>query len=157
MRMGTPQWLALAGAVVAVVLLLLLPRGPEAPAVDPGEARLAEAVAMVQGASPMAGIQQLLTIVKEEPDNAGAHWHLGLFSVQSGQYDRALERFQQVARLDPEGYPDVWFYLGRAYATLDSTEQAIASLRKYRTLAQDTVILNGVDRFIAELEQELKQ
>lgn len=157
MRMGKPQWAALAIAVVAIVLLMLLPRGPEAPALDPGEARLAEAVALVQGSEPMRGIQQLLAIVKDDPENAGAHWHLGLFSVQSGQYDKALERFLRVAELDPEGFPDVWFYLGRTYATLDSNAQAIASLRKYRTLVQDTVILNGVDRFIGELEQELKQ
>ncbi len=118
---------------------------------------MAEAIALVQGTNPMQGIQQLLAIVKEDPDNAAAHWHLGLFSVQSGQYPKALERFQKVAELDPEAFPDVWFYLGRTYATLDSIPQAIASLRKYRTLTQDTVILNGVDRFIGELEQEHKQ
>jgi len=57
-----------------------------------------------------------------------------------------------VLELDSVGFPDAWFYLGRTYATLDSTPQAIASLKKYRTLTQDTAIINGVDRFLLELE-----
>jgi hypothetical protein len=57
-----------------------------------------------------------------------------------------------VRELDAGSFPDVWFYLGRTYATLDSTEQAIECLRKYRTLTTDTVIINGVDRFLMELE-----
>ena len=54
--------------------------------------------------------------------------------------------------LDSVNFPDAWFYLGRTYATLDSNAQAIASLKKYKTLTQDTAMLNGVDRFLLELE-----
>jgi tetratricopeptide (TPR) repeat protein len=74
--------------------------------------------------------------------------------VQSGQFDKALERFKKVRDLNAEAFPDVWFYLGRTYATLDSTDQAIACFRTYRTLTQDTAIINGVDRFLLELENK---
>jgi cytochrome c-type biogenesis protein CcmH/NrfG len=160
MGLKKPQLLALAGAVVVIVLLALAPRVPAgkqelAAQADPLKIRTAEAVALVNGEDPMRGIMALREILQEDPDNVEAHWHLGLFSVQSGQYDKALERFKRVVDLAGDNVPDAWFYLGRTYATLDSIPQAIESLRKYRTLAQDTVIIHGVDRFLGELENEL--
>jgi lipopolysaccharide biosynthesis regulator YciM len=153
-----PQWLALAGAVVAIVLLVLAPRTPSgkaeetAAAITPAKARIMEAVALVQGQDPMRGIMMLREIVEQEPDNAEAHWQLGLFAVQSGQMDKALERFRKVRDLDEAGHPDVWFYLGRTYATLDSTDQAIDCLRKFRSITQDTAAIRVVDGFLNELE-----
>ena len=157
MGLKKPQLLALAGAVVVIVLLVLAPRIPtgkeaKVPAMDPIEAKTAEAVALVNGQDPMRGIMMLREILEEDPNNVEAHWHLGLFSVQSGQYEKALERFKKVIELEPDGFPDAWFYLGRTYATLDSNAQAIASLKKYKTLTQDTALLAGVDRFLLELE-----
>lgn len=158
MGLGKPQLLALAGAAVAVVLLLMVPRTPsgkqsEAPAVTPAKVRMMEAVTLVNGSDPMRGIMMLRQIVEEEPDNAEAHWHLGLFSVQSGQLDKALERFKKVRDLDAEGFPDVWYYLGRTYATMDSIDQAISCLERYRTLVvEDTAITRQVDGFLKELE-----
>jgi tetratricopeptide (TPR) repeat protein len=159
MGLKKPQLLVLMVAVVLVVLLVFVPRVPAGTqaaveAVDPLKIKTDEAVALVNGEDPMRGIMMLREILEEDPDNAEAHWHLGLFSVQSGQYDKALERFKKVVELDAEGFPDAWFYLGRTYATLDSIDQAITSLRKYRTLVQDTAIANGVDRFLLELENE---
>lgn len=161
MVLKKPQLLALAGAVVVVVLLVLAPRTPSgkkeeaaaaASQMDPAKARMAEAVALVQGQEPMRGIMMLREIVQEDPANAEAHWHLGLFSVQSGQYDKALDRFKKVKELDEASFPEVWFYLGRTYATLDSTDQAITCFERYKTMTQDTAILNGVDRFLIELK-----
>ena len=160
MGLKKPQMLALAGALVVIVLLVLAPRTPAtereaAATADPLKIRTAEAVAMVNGADPMRGIMMLREVLEDDPDNVEAHWHLGLFSVQSGQYDKALERFKKVELLAGEKIPDVYFYLGRTYATLDSIPKAIESLRKYKTLAEDTVLIEGVDRFILELENEL--
>jgi tetratricopeptide (TPR) repeat protein len=158
MGLKKPQLLALLGALVVIVLLFMAPRTPagkeaaEVRSMDPAQAKTQEAIVLVNGQDPMRGIMMLREIVEEHPDNAEAHMHLGLFSIQSGQYDKALARFQKVLELDSVGFPDAWFYLGRTYATLDSTPQAIASLKKYRTLTQDTAIINGVDRFLLELE-----
>lgn len=156
-----PQLVAVAVAVITIVLLMMVPRkapvAVEEAAMDPMEIRLAEAVALVNGSEPMRGIMMLREILAEDPGNAEAHWHLGLFSVQSGQFDKAAERFRKVIELDEAGHPEAWFYLGRTQATLDSVPQAIESLRKYRTLTQDTAILSGVDRLLKELENELTQ
>ncbi len=160
MRLKRPQLLALAGALVVIVLLLMAPRVPAgkmemAATADPIKIRTAEAVALVNGQDPMRGIMALRDILQDDPDNVEAHWHLGLFSVQSGQYDKALDRFKKVVELAGDDVPDAWFYLGRTYATLDSLPQAIESFEKYRTLAEDTIIINGVDSFLVELKNEL--
>ena len=158
MGLKRPQFLALLGALAVVVLLVVLPRTPSGKsaaavkALSPAEVKMAEAIALVQGQDPMRGIMMLRELVEQDPDNAEAHWHLGLFSIQSGQYEKALDRFRKVRELDAGRFPDVWFYLGSTYAALDSTEQAIECLRKYRTLTTDTVILDGVDRYLMELE-----
>lgn len=160
MGLKKPQLLVLLAALAVTVLLVLAPRTPSgkqdeaqaALAMPPADTKLTEAVALVQGQDPMRGIMMLREIVEQEPDNADAHWHLGLFSIQSGQHEKALERFKKVRDLDEKGYPDVWFYLGRTYATLDSTEQAIACFTKYKTLSTDTAVTQVVDRFLLELE-----
>jgi tetratricopeptide (TPR) repeat protein len=162
MGLKKPQLLALAGAMVVIVLLVLAPRVPAekramAAMADPMKIRTAEAMALVQGEDPMRGIMMLREILEEEPENIEAHWQMGLFSVQSGQFDKALDRFKKVVELAGDDVPDAWFYLGRTYATLDSIPQAIESLRRYRNIAQetDTALVHGVDRFILELENEL--
>ena len=155
MGLKKPQLLALGGALVVTVLLVMAPRTPsgkQEEMMSPGQARTAEAVALVNGQDPMRGIMMLREIAEEEPENVEVQWHLGLFSVKSGQMEKALERFKKVRDLDAEAFPDVWFFLGRTYATLDSTDQAIACLRKYRTLTQDSALINQVDGFLKELE-----
>src|SRR5688572_19914026 len=104
MGLKKPQLLALFGAMVVIVLLVLAPRVPAgkmemAAKADPLKIRTVEAVALVNGQDPMRGIVALREILQDDPDNIEAHWHLGLFSVQSGQYDKALERFKKVIEL----------------------------------------------------------
>jgi len=74
-----PQLLALLGALVVIVLLMLAPRTPAgkqpvaAQAMDPAKAKTAEAVALVNGQDPMRGIMMLREILEEDPDNVEAH------------------------------------------------------------------------------------
>jgi uncharacterized protein HemY len=117
------------------------------------EQRLAQAIAMVQGEKPMQGITILREMLQENPENVDVIWHLGHFSIQSGQYEKAIERFKQIVALDVEHYADAYFYLGRTYATLNDSANAIASFERYQTLISDTIVKDGVDRFINELKK----
>lgn len=116
------------------------------------EQRLAQAVAMVQGENPMKGIGILREMLQENPENIDVLWHLAHFSIQSGQYEKAIERFNQIVALDQEHYADAYFYLGRTYATLNDTAKAIQSFEKYQSLITDTIVIKGVERFINELK-----
>jgi tetratricopeptide (TPR) repeat protein len=103
------------------------------------------------GAPPMETILKLRKLADEQPENVEAQYHLGLFSWQTGQYDKSMERFKKVIALDPKGYPDAYAFLAQAYGTLDSTDKAIAAIETYKTLVTDTALLSGADRFLADL------
>lgn len=158
MRLGKPQALALGTALVVVVLLILAPRIPagkkEAAQVDPLKLRTAEAVALVNGPDPMRGIMMLRELAEEDPGNAEVQWHLGMFSAQSGQFDKAAERLRKVLELDEAGYQDAWFYLGHVYAALDSIDQALECLGTYRTLLDDPERIAELDRSMEKLANE---
>lgn len=183
MALKGSQWVMIGGAAVVVVLLALAPRTPKDKAVanaveagrvseDPNSgstphaqdaggmaASKDPAVAAIlselsAGAPPMETILKLRTLAEEQPDNVEAQYHLGLFSWQTGQYDKAMDRFRRVIALDAKGYPDAYAYLGKAYATLDSTDKAVAALETYKTLVTDTALLHGADRFLADLKKK---
>jgi cytochrome c-type biogenesis protein CcmH/NrfG len=43
----------------------------------------------------MQTILKLKGLADEEPENVEAQYHLGLFSWQTGQYDKAMDRFRR--------------------------------------------------------------
>jgi len=156
-----PQIVVLLAALFLIVLLILAPRIPQdateivnTQKVDPVEQRINEAVALVQGGQqPMQGIMMLREILEEDPDRVEAHWHLAHFSIQSGQYDKAVERFQKVIELDDEHqFHDARFYLGKTYATLGQNEKAIANFEEYLEHTQDSTVKKRVEEFIIELK-----
>ncbi|MEM8566688.1 MAG: peptidase, partial [Bacteroidota bacterium] len=51
------------------------------------------AMTLVSSSNPMQGILMLREILQEDPDNEQATFNLGVLSMQSGQYEKAVERF----------------------------------------------------------------
>ena len=97
--------------VLAALVWQVIPRQPaslaaeeiptsleEASPADP----VASAVEKVRGANPMAGILELKALAEAEPPNVDAVIELGRFSIQSGQLDKAKERFVQAIDLAPD-------------------------------------------------------
>jgi tetratricopeptide (TPR) repeat protein len=184
MGLKRQHWMMIAAAVAVVVLLALAPRTPAGQAEknatsarvseDPnsGSTPKAEGPAagmassnpkvsailneLAAGGPPMQVILKLKDLADKEPDNVEAQYHLGLFSWQTGQYDKAMERFRKTIALDAKNYPDAYAYLGQAYASLDSTDKAIAALETYKTLVSDTALTNGADRLIGEIKNKHK-
>ena len=66
------------------------------------------AVAKVSGENPMEGILALRALADETPPNLDAVMWLGRFSVQSGQLDKARERFVQVIDAQPDRVEAYW-------------------------------------------------
>jgi tetratricopeptide (TPR) repeat protein len=111
-----------------IVLFLVLPKQPQSK-VDEAmsssdDEKIAKAIELVNGPQPMQGIQMLLQLVETNPNNVDAHYVLGEFAVRSGQYEKALDRFNKVIALDPK-LIDAWIYKGEIYMNLDSAAQAL--------------------------------
>ena len=109
----------LAGAGALAAGVLLMPRTPASapppPAPSEGVA-LSDigtdpvdiAVAKVSGENPMEGILELRALADDTPPNLDAVMWLGRFSVQSGQLDKARERFDQVIDAQPDRVEAYW-------------------------------------------------
>lgn len=107
-------------------------------------------IAYVSGTpNPMQGITLLLDVVKQDPKNLKANLNLGLFSMKSGQFDKAVERFKTVIDVAPSA--EAWFYLASSYESMDMNTEAIAAYLKTKEIAADPNMSQFVDRKITEL------
>jgi cytochrome c-type biogenesis protein CcmH/NrfG len=102
-------------------------------------------------ANPMQGIQLLLEVVKEDPKNVKANTNLGLFSMRSGQFDKAITRFKTVIEQKPD--PEAWFYLATSYENLGQNKDAILAYEKSKELAAEPGLSNFVDQKIKALKK----
>lgn len=108
------------------------------------------ATALVNGATPMAGITMLLEVVEQEPEHLKANYNLGLFSMKSRQFDKAVDRFNTVLKQTPND-AEVWFYLATSYENIGLNQDAIQAYEKSKTLAADPSLSQFIDRKITEL------
>jgi outer membrane protein len=100
---------------------------------DDRNAKVEQAILSVTTDNPMAGIQQLVKLVKEYPDDFKAVVELGLFSMQTQQYTKAIERFQQAVKYHPNRW-EAQFYLAGAYEKAGDTAGAKAAYAKVKSM-----------------------
>ena len=116
------------------------------------DAKTGLGVAYVSGTpNPMQGIQLLREVVERDPENINANMNLGLFSMKSGQFAKAVNRFKTVIAKDPK--PETWLYLAMAYENLGEKENAISAYTKGKELAADP----SVDKLVDQKLQELRK
>ena len=109
MNRQTGIGLTIAVGVALVAIVLWLPRksaDAEQLTALPTEAVAADdpveaAVQKVSGENPMEGILALRALAESDPPNVDAVVWLGIFGIQSGQLDKARERFSEALTLEP--------------------------------------------------------
>lgn len=104
---------------------------------DPVEA----AVQKVSGENPMEGILALRALAESDPPNADAVVWLGIFGIQSGQLDKARERFSEALTLEPGHLEATW-----QLAMLDMEEGAYdrAVVGFETVMGEDSTYANGL-------------
>lgn len=116
------------------------------------DAKTGLGAAMVTGTNnPMAGIAILREVVSADPKNLQANKTLGLFSMQSRQFDRAIDRFLTVIEIQPDA--ESYFYLATSYENIGLTNEAIAAFQKSKAMAADPTLSQFIDRRIEELSK----
>lgn len=126
----------------------------EAVDLDPSnlEAKTGLGAAMVTGtANPMAGIAILREVIEADPNNLEANKTLGLFSMQSRQFDRAIDRFLTVIEIKPDA--ESYFYLATSYENIGLKNEAIAAFQKSKEMAADPTLSQFIDRRIEDLSK----
>lgn len=110
----------------------------------------------VEGSSqPMDGIMLLRKVVGKDSSYVDAQVQLGMFAIQSGQMDKALDRFNKILKIKPD-YIQAYIYLGQIYADMGKKEQAIEMLELYMKKSNDNVINQQVEQFINDLKNTKK-
>ncbi|MGB0403179.1 MAG: tetratricopeptide repeat protein [Salibacteraceae bacterium] len=99
--------------------------------------KIEEAVKIItQGAgAPMQGIKLLKEVLEENPNNEQALYYLGNFSIQSGQFDKAVIRFEALLKVDAEN-EEARYLLAHSQQMLGDTS---AALKNYQIVLESTV------------------
>lgn len=115
---------------------------------DDDTAKMALAAAYIEGTGEtMQGVQLLLGITREKPDNVPANLMLGRLSIQSGQYDKAIERYNTVLKLEPEN-TEALYFLAEAYKGKGDKAKAIELLEKCKRVVNKPEFSKDIDAYI---------
>ena len=109
------------------------------------------AMTYVNTPTPMKGIMLLREVLQQEPTNELALFNLGLLSMRSNQYTRAIERFRQILVNNPDSRK-AQFYLGVSLAEAGQKDEAKRVLAQVKKQEKDPQILAAV----REYEERLK-
>lgn len=102
---------------------------------------------------PMQGIAMLMDVVKKDPKNLKANMSLGIFAIKSGQFDKAITRFNDIIAIKPS--PDAYFYLATSYESLGKNKEAIDAYLQSKKLAGNLTLSKFIDRKVAELQEKI--
>lgn len=116
------------------------------------EIRSKLAMTLVTTSNPMQGINMLRDVLNEYPENISAMYSLGVLSMQSGQYDKAVERFEKLIKLDPTNV-QASFYLAVSYFETKQFESAKIWFDKVKQMDNDPAIKQAADNYLKEINE----
>lgn len=102
--------------------------------------------------NPMQGILKIREVVEKDPGNVFGQMMLGLGSKKSGQYDKAIERFLNVLKVDPENL-DAIFNLAESYDIHNEKANAIKWYEEAKKRVAITEAKQALEKRIAELKR----
>ena len=102
--------------------------------------------------TPMEGISKILQVVKEDSTNIYAQMMLGHGALLSGQYDKAIVRFEAVLRNDP-GNLEAILLLAEVYERKGDKVRAIDWYQKSLPLIRTIEVRKEVEARINELKK----
>lgn len=108
---------------------------------------------LVSSENPMQGILKIREVLDKQPNNRLALLNLGILSMKSGQFDKAIGRFQKLLELDSS---DVLaqFYLGISYFESNEHENAHKIFNQIKAQTTDPNILQTVDEYLKKLDAQ---
>jgi len=112
---------------------------------DNEDTKLALAEGYIEGTGePMRGVQILLAITREKPDDVAANMLLGKMSIQSAQFETVLKQ-------EPEN-KEALYFLAQAYEGTGNKKKAIELLEKCKLLVNNPEFSKEIDKHINSLK-----
>lgn len=118
------------------------------------DAKTGLGITIVNGmGAPMQGIALLREVVAKDPKNFKANMNLGMFAIKSGQFDKAIIRFNDIIA-NIKATPDAYFFLATAYENLGQNKEAIDAYLNSKKLAANPTLSKFIDGKVAELKNK---
>ncbi len=105
-----------------------------------------QALALIEGANPMEGVFMLRDIVENNPQDTEALYYLGALSNQTGQYENAAKRFNQLITIDSSD-KRAYLQLGISNYNLGNKEKADSLFNIIRN-SEDKLLIEELDNFL---------
>jgi tetratricopeptide (TPR) repeat protein len=102
--------------------------------------------------NPMQGILEVRKVVQEHPENLYGQMVLGMGGKKSGQYDKAIERFNTVLQKQP-GNLEAIFNLAECYELKGDKAGAIKWYQQAKELVKVPEAKTALDKRISELRK----
>jgi len=109
------------------------------------------AMTYIASSNPMKGIGMLTEILEKDSEHEAAIFNLGILSIQSTQYDKAVERFEKLVSLYPDNL-QAQFYLGLSYMESGDKRKARKQFEKVKELDSDPEVQATVDSYLEEIK-----
>lgn len=118
------------------------------------DAKVEEALRLLQSgeAPPMQAIGMIREVLEEDPNHYAALLSMGLMSLQTGQYDKAVERFEKLLTIDDEN-PRVLDAAADAYLGVGDTAKALEQYQKMTALDLDPEVREELRKRMTSLEK----
>jgi tetratricopeptide (TPR) repeat protein len=98
----------------------------------------------------MQGVVALRNWSDEHPENKRAHLILGSMSIQSQQFDKALERADKVLSLDSQNL-EAYLLKSQTYQVMGEKDKAIEVLNDAKKMMNNPQFSKDVDEFIKQM------
>ena len=150
MRTKITQILIIIGAVILVYFLFQLPTS----VLETTNAQeninktnsIESALELLEGNNPMEGVFMLREILEKEPKNTQALYYLGVLSIQTAQYENAINRFNQIIAIDSSD-KKAYLQLGISNYYLERYNIADSMFNKVKE-SGDSLLINELNIFL---------
>ncbi|MBX2915530.1 MAG: tetratricopeptide repeat protein [Cyclobacteriaceae bacterium] len=102
--------------------------------------------------NPPQGVGLLREVLAEDPKNEFALYNMGMLAVQSRQYDRAIERLEELKAVNPNHIQGA-LMLGVAYANKGNKDKARQQFKLVKTLDKDPAVQATADSYLKDLDK----
>jgi len=100
--------------------------------------------------APMKGVGIIREVLAKDPNNITAIYNLGLLSMQSGQFDKAITRFEQLIEIE-QGNLNHYLYLGISQMQAGKKEAARKSFEHVKNNSSDAQLTKVVTDYLTQL------
>lgn len=120
---------------------------------DNTEAKIMLASCYVEGTQdPMKGISMLREVEQKDSNNVKLQLSFAFFSIRSGQFDKAISRFEKVLKADST-YIEAYLHLADAYEQQGEKAKTIEMLEQYAKRTPDPMEKAELNKYIQQLKK----